>query len=73
MGAGARSHCDIVVKVEEPRGRVLAIGGNVRGVVSLKELPAPGGAGGRLRVGTGNAGRTAWSRPMPEAPACLSS
>ena len=57
MGAGARSHCDIVVKVDEPRGRVLAIGGNVRGVVSLKELPATGGAGGPLRVGTGNAGR----------------
>ena len=40
MGAGARTHCDIVVKVDEPAGRVLAIGGNVRGTVGLKVLPA---------------------------------
>ena len=40
LGNGIRSHCDIVVKVEPDRGRVLAIGGNVRGSVSLKLLPA---------------------------------
>ena len=39
MGIGARSHCDIVVKVDEARGEVFAIGGNVRGIVSLKVLP----------------------------------
>jgi hypothetical protein len=54
IGAGARSHCDIVVKVDEARARVLAIGGNVRGVVSLKMLPAVRIAGGPLRVDTGN-------------------
>ena len=40
MGVGARTHCDIVVKVDESGGRILAIGGNVRGSVSLKLLPA---------------------------------
>jgi len=40
LGDGIRSHCDIVVKVEADHGRVLAIGGNVRGSVSLKLLPA---------------------------------
>ena len=53
MGTGARSHCDIVVKVDEAMGRVVAIGGNVRGVVSLKVLPAAR-VGGNLRPSTGN-------------------
>ena len=49
MGIGARTHCDIVVKVEPSRGRILAIGGNVRGAVSLKLLPAADGPDGNLR------------------------
>jgi hypothetical protein len=40
LGVGARSHCDIVVQVDERGARILAIGGNVRGVVSLKQFPA---------------------------------
>lgn len=40
LGVGIRSHCDIVVKLEPERDRVLGIGGNVRGSVSLKLLPA---------------------------------
>jgi hypothetical protein len=40
MGTGARTHCDIVVKVDRTSGRVFAIGGNVRGAVSLKILPS---------------------------------
>jgi hypothetical protein len=40
LGVGARSHCDIVVKVDETGASMLAIGGNVRGVVSLKQFPA---------------------------------
>jgi hypothetical protein len=40
MGVGARSHCDVVVKVDEDRERILVLGGNVRGAVSLKLLPA---------------------------------
>jgi hypothetical protein len=54
MGVGARSHCDMVVKVDEPGQRVHAIGGNVRGVVSLKLFPAFHRAGKPLRVGTGD-------------------
>ena len=50
MGVGARTHCDIVVKVEPSRGRILAVGGNVRGAVSLKLLPAAAdGADDNLR------------------------
>lgn len=40
MGQGARTHCDLVVKVDDTAGHILAIGGNVRGVVGLKVLPA---------------------------------
>jgi hypothetical protein len=40
MGTGARTHCDIVVKVDAAAERLYAIGGNVRGSVSLKVLPA---------------------------------
>jgi hypothetical protein len=40
LGQGARTHCDLVVKVDEAAGRILAIGGNVRGVVGLKIFPA---------------------------------
>jgi hypothetical protein len=40
LGVGVRSHCDIVVKAEPEHHRVLAIGGNVQGKVSLKLLPA---------------------------------
>lgn len=45
MGNGARTHCDIVVKLDRARDRILAIGGNVRGTVALKLLPAAGGPG----------------------------
>jgi hypothetical protein len=54
MGVGARSHCDVVVKVDEARQRIHAIGGNVRGVVSLKLFPAVRTAGRPLRVGSGD-------------------
>ena len=57
MGVGARSHCDVVVKVDEAGQRVHAIGGNVRGVVSLKLFPAFRPAGKPLRVGTGDEDR----------------
>jgi hypothetical protein len=50
MGVGARTHCDIVVKLDERDERILAIGGNVRGVVSLKLLPAERVPGKSLRV-----------------------
>jgi hypothetical protein len=53
MGVGARSHCDVVVKVDEAGRRVFAIGGNVRGVVSLKVFPAVRDAGRAMRVNMG--------------------
>jgi len=49
MGNGARTHCDIVVKVDEPGKRIFAIGGNVRRAVSLKLFPAVRAPGGNLR------------------------
>lgn len=36
LGIGIRSHCDIVIQVDEANDRILVIGGNVRGAVSLK-------------------------------------
>src|SRR5690606_35558318 len=35
LGDGVRSHCDIVVEIDAERDRILAIGGNVQGKVSL--------------------------------------
>lgn len=49
IGNGARTHCDIVVKVDEAGKRIFAIGGNVRRAVSLKLFPAVRGPGGNLR------------------------
>ena len=40
LGEGARTHCDVVVKLERARNRILTIGGNVRATVGLKLLPA---------------------------------
>jgi hypothetical protein len=45
MNVGARTHCDLVVHVDERAGRVLAIGGNVRGTVGLKAFPVSRGRG----------------------------
>jgi len=39
LGEGARTHCDVVVRVDPAREQLLAIGGNVGGRVSLKVLP----------------------------------
>ena len=40
MGVGARTHCDIVVKVDNASERILTIGGNVGGSVTMKLQPA---------------------------------
>jgi hypothetical protein len=40
LGMGARSHCDIVVKLDPANERIMLIGGNVRSWVRLKMLPA---------------------------------
>ncbi len=49
LGVGVRSHCDIVVQVDEREQRILAIGGNVRGSVRLKLWPAEPGVSGHLQ------------------------
>jgi hypothetical protein len=54
MRVGARSHCDVVVKVDETGARIHAVGGNVRGVVSLKQLPAVRELRKPLRPATGD-------------------
>jgi len=46
LGEGARTHCDIVVRVNTDAGQILTIGGNVRASVRMKMYPAgiaPGG------------------------------
>jgi hypothetical protein len=40
LGSGVRTHCDIIVEIDAANERILAIGGNVRGAVRLKLLPA---------------------------------
>ena len=40
LGVGARMHCDVVVALEPDRERILTVGGNVRGTVGLKLMPA---------------------------------
>ncbi|MBT8099804.1 MAG: DUF2272 domain-containing protein [Gammaproteobacteria bacterium] len=40
LGTGIRSHCDIVIKLDPANERILGIGGNVRGAVRMKLLPA---------------------------------
>jgi hypothetical protein len=49
LGIGARSHCDIVVKVDDAAGTIYAIGGNVRRSVALKMFPAVRASGKNLR------------------------
>lgn len=48
MGIGARTHCDIIVKIDEDRHTIQAVGGNVRGSVRMKLLPALQSAAGHL-------------------------
>jgi len=40
LGEGARTHCDIVVKVDSQNQQISVIGGNVRATVRMKVLPA---------------------------------
>ncbi len=49
IGVGARTHCDIVVKLDESENRIMVIGGNVRGSVTMKLLPATIAENGLLK------------------------
>ena len=40
MGQGARTHCDVVVELDRVNNKIKVIGGNVRGSVRMKLLPA---------------------------------
>lgn len=40
LGVGARTHCDIVVNVDESKEEITVIGGNVRATVRMKIMPA---------------------------------
>ncbi len=48
MGDGASTHCDLVVHLDTANERILAIGGNVRGTVGMKLLPAARDGRGEL-------------------------
>lgn len=48
LGVGARTHCDIVVKLDADNNQIMVIGGNVRAWVRLKLLPADLNAAGHL-------------------------
>lgn len=49
LGEGARTHCDIVVKVDDDAQQISVIGGNVRATVRMKILPATRDASPALR------------------------
>lgn len=72
LGQGARTHCDIVVDVDEAAGRVLAVGGNVRAAVSLKIIPAVRDRGRLRPANAAEGGRTIFAhlslRAAPIAP-----
>ncbi|HEX7080587.1 MAG TPA: DUF2272 domain-containing protein [Gammaproteobacteria bacterium] len=70
IGVGVRSHCDIVVEVDADRNRILAIGGNVRGRVSLKLLPATfeRRGGGPLATSIGRGRRAIFAHLKLRAP-----
>lgn len=48
LGEGARTHCDIVVGMNEEAGWILTIGGNVRASVRMKLFPVATSEGGHL-------------------------
>lgn len=48
MGQGARSHCDIVIETDYNNNQLKVIGGNVRGAVRMKLLPAEQASSGHF-------------------------
>jgi hypothetical protein len=57
IGVGARTHCDVVVKIDEPASRISVIGGNVGRAVSLKLLRGARGRAGHLEAASLDDGR----------------
>jgi hypothetical protein len=74
LGVGARSHCDIVVKLDPDNDRIFAIGGNVRGSVRLKFLPAtlaPGDLSDGVYTRIGRPGRLVFAHLKLQAPSLI--
>ena len=67
LGDGARTHCDIVVKVDTEAQSIMVIGGNVRGSVRMKVMPAVQDNGQALRPLSDN-GRALFAHLKLEAP-----
>jgi len=67
LGAGARTHCDIVVKVDAEAQKIMVIGGNVRSSVRMKVLHAVQEEGRALRPLSDN-GRALFAHLKLEAP-----
>lgn len=67
LGDGARTHCDIVVKVDTEAPSIMVIGGNVRGSVRMKVMPAVQDNGQALRPLSDN-GRALFAHLKLEAP-----
>ncbi len=67
LGDGARTHCDIVVKVDAEAQKIMVIGGNVRSSVRMKVLHAVQDEGKALRPLSDN-GRAMFAHLKLEAP-----
>ena len=67
LGDGARTHCDIVVKVDTHAQKIMVIGGNVRGSVRMKVMAAAQHTGQALRPLSDN-GRALFAHLKLEAP-----
>ena len=67
LGAGARTHCDIVVKVDAEAQKIMVIGGNVRSSVRMKVMHAVQDDGQALRPLSDN-GRALFAHLKLEAP-----
>lgn len=68
LGEGARTHCDIVVKVDPEARKIMVIGGNVRGTVRMKVLHAVQDDGSEFRPLSDN-GRALFAHLKLKAPA----
>lgn len=68
LGVGARTHCDIVVNVDEVNDAITVIGGNVRATVRMKVMPATRDAKRPLRPIADN-GRALFAHLQLQAPA----
>jgi hypothetical protein len=67
LGAGARTHCDIVVKVDQQAMKIMVIGGNVRSSVRMKVMHAVQDEGEALRPLSDN-GRALFAHLKLQAP-----